>query len=813
MSLYVPTSPTSQRNKLGLSLAGGGFRASLFHLGVLRRLAEMDVLRYVEVLSTVSGGSIVGALYILMLKEKLDKQPRLTRDEYVELVKSLADTFVAGVQKDLRTRLLMNPFGMFSVLVSHDSLRRRMGRIYQRYLFSKIVNTLGFRQKNVLYDLLWPGWIPLRKVRFNHPMSSGIEDYNKGALKEGNPGSTIPDFIMNATALNSGAPFRLSSNEIGDPRLGYFRYDEINILTAYKELLERSTDDLTAMMDDKLALPVVKARPPASKDTSLLARDAALARCWLTRRAPQPILPPQSKHWTLLSAPELCNVLWAMCLTNFGRLRQLKLPAWYLRIGLDEGITGGVDANQHLAHFNQVLSEVDPTIPAHVTHAITKRTDLGNELLDFAIALYYLRSAEVMSPGLRDDFESISLGTAVAASANFPPVFPPMVLLGIYDDLHITRLGLSDGGVYDNMGITTLVNEGCTHIIASDTGAPFDVKQRVSSRYIGMIGRLPDVLTDDVAEQQRTQLRERRRVSAALVHCGGANPGLQELKNEFGLRGLAFFSVDSLDPPAPPPAGIQLNCDPQAVASLRTDLDAFGDMEVSALINTGYDHADRFLKAYLTDSPYQSDYWNDPPPIAPRPPTDRDAYKSDIARILAVGQSRLFRSLKLWSIPSWLFVIAVLIVVLYDYGERNVSIPKFVNQIPGAILNRLENPFPLLIWLQSQHPFFAHFAFLNRWASELVNLSMPLWLMLGIVGVLAIAMFVIWPRITERFRKKGSPGRRKVVTIFKWARAFAPALFLIAGMTPVLVALVACALGLVSYFAFNKPYLWATRMR
>ncbi len=99
MSLYVPTSPTSQRNKLGLSLAGGGFRASLFHLGVLRRLAEMDVLRYVEVLSTVSGGSIVGALYILMLKEKLDKQPRLTRDEYVGLVKCLADTFVAGFKR------------------------------------------------------------------------------------------------------------------------------------------------------------------------------------------------------------------------------------------------------------------------------------------------------------------------------------------------------------------------------------------------------------------------------------------------------------------------------------------------------------------------------------------------------------------------------------------------------------------------------------------------------------------------------------------------------------------------------------------
>src|SRR5215472_14107545 len=37
--------------KLGLALSGGGFRASLFHVGVLARLAELDLLRHVEVLS------------------------------------------------------------------------------------------------------------------------------------------------------------------------------------------------------------------------------------------------------------------------------------------------------------------------------------------------------------------------------------------------------------------------------------------------------------------------------------------------------------------------------------------------------------------------------------------------------------------------------------------------------------------------------------------------------------------------------------------------------------------------------------------
>src|SRR5262245_42699348 len=61
------------RDKLGLALSGGGLRASFFHIGVLARLAEVDLLRHVEVLSTISGGSIIGALYYLYAKRLLEK--------------------------------------------------------------------------------------------------------------------------------------------------------------------------------------------------------------------------------------------------------------------------------------------------------------------------------------------------------------------------------------------------------------------------------------------------------------------------------------------------------------------------------------------------------------------------------------------------------------------------------------------------------------------------------------------------------------------------------------------------------------------
>jgi len=49
--------------KIGLSLSGGGYRATIYHLGTLRKLREMKILDKVDVISTISGGSITGAYY------------------------------------------------------------------------------------------------------------------------------------------------------------------------------------------------------------------------------------------------------------------------------------------------------------------------------------------------------------------------------------------------------------------------------------------------------------------------------------------------------------------------------------------------------------------------------------------------------------------------------------------------------------------------------------------------------------------------------------------------------------------------------
>lgn len=49
--------------RIGLALSGGGSRAMAFHLGCMRALDDLGLLDRVEVMSTVSGGSVIGALY------------------------------------------------------------------------------------------------------------------------------------------------------------------------------------------------------------------------------------------------------------------------------------------------------------------------------------------------------------------------------------------------------------------------------------------------------------------------------------------------------------------------------------------------------------------------------------------------------------------------------------------------------------------------------------------------------------------------------------------------------------------------------
>ena len=105
---------TGSRTKIGLALSGGGFRASIFHLGVIRRLEELGIMKDVDVISTVSGGSIIGAYYVCEMEKRLrEHRDELKRDPSsldkirVRVFEEIADGFFHAIRHNMRSRALV----------------------------------------------------------------------------------------------------------------------------------------------------------------------------------------------------------------------------------------------------------------------------------------------------------------------------------------------------------------------------------------------------------------------------------------------------------------------------------------------------------------------------------------------------------------------------------------------------------------------------------------------------------------------------------------------------------------------------------
>lgn len=56
---------TKDNKKIGLALSGGGYRAAAYHIGTLKALHNLGVLEKIDVISSISGGSITAAYYAL----------------------------------------------------------------------------------------------------------------------------------------------------------------------------------------------------------------------------------------------------------------------------------------------------------------------------------------------------------------------------------------------------------------------------------------------------------------------------------------------------------------------------------------------------------------------------------------------------------------------------------------------------------------------------------------------------------------------------------------------------------------------------
>src|SRR4051794_12588982 len=88
---------SSAMNNIGLALSGGGFRASLYHLGLVRFLRDAGILPRVTHITSVSGGSILAAHLVL----NWDRYNG-TDQEFERVAREILDF----VQLDVRNRIV-----------------------------------------------------------------------------------------------------------------------------------------------------------------------------------------------------------------------------------------------------------------------------------------------------------------------------------------------------------------------------------------------------------------------------------------------------------------------------------------------------------------------------------------------------------------------------------------------------------------------------------------------------------------------------------------------------------------------------------
>lgn len=184
--------------KVGLALSGGGFRASLYHIGVLAKLAELDLLRHIEVLSCVSGGSIIGAHYYLELKRELEKNEVLSRADYIGIVSRVEKEFLRGVQSNIRTRVASSiPASLQMAFQPGYTRTSRAGELYEKRLYSRI-DGIGSR--------------PLRSLPIKPKGTTSFSPrYDNWSHV-----SKVPMLVLNATAINTGHNWQFTATWMGE---------------------------------------------------------------------------------------------------------------------------------------------------------------------------------------------------------------------------------------------------------------------------------------------------------------------------------------------------------------------------------------------------------------------------------------------------------------------------------------------------------------------------------------------------------------------------------------------------------------------
>jgi NTE family protein len=187
------------KKKIGLALSGGGYRAAAFHLGTLRKLDQMGILDKVDILSTISGGSITGAAYCLSKENYKDFESSFT-----EILKS----------KNVIKKVLWSWYFIRTLLFILLFLGISVFLMFTPYPW-------------ISYVVLFAGFFLLIRYQFKiFPASKAVQQaYEKYFFH----GATLDKMakkvklVIGSTNLQTGRPFVFSKADMGDSTYRYIK--------------------------------------------------------------------------------------------------------------------------------------------------------------------------------------------------------------------------------------------------------------------------------------------------------------------------------------------------------------------------------------------------------------------------------------------------------------------------------------------------------------------------------------------------------------------------------------------------------------
>jgi integrative and conjugative element protein (TIGR02256 family) len=205
-----PSAPPAPAHAIGLAMSGGGFRAVAFHLGVMRALHDRGVLDHLSVISAVSGGSLLAAMWAYSDEPFGDFDQRVT-----ELLRR-------GLTTDIAKALYLTrraPQALGSTIVAGGA---RIGAAVATIAARSVARA----RRHVVFEPPARRWVTrttaLEDVLARQLFGDATVDRPRRDVK----------VVLNACELRSGTAFRFGSAESGSSRFGRLADNRVPVARA-----------------------------------------------------------------------------------------------------------------------------------------------------------------------------------------------------------------------------------------------------------------------------------------------------------------------------------------------------------------------------------------------------------------------------------------------------------------------------------------------------------------------------------------------------------------------------------------------------